>query len=425
MNFSGHLEQRCYRKASLQHRTNLGGQLAGPRAEPGAAVLDLVALYQQKTSRPHQSLAAGWYRDTLMWKVTGWEVWKWQGKLLALHRVETNICSNKEWAPSDMVQQVLAASVSLRCFIQTQLPFSTWSKMFTLNHFILNMAGQQVLCHGQLSWSVLAPSFISQNGAVFGFCYCIPPPSARWEAASHATHSSPQSFTDSDCPMHKVCKHQKMDFIWPDGAVTLHCRSVACPRSCWWAGQVGCHRCWMPHMGGQDPIGAEPHYNWSWWAADGTAVEVVVLSVNHGPAYTHTPGTRVQERAEGKQVACPVPTMGKGQCLTTANLFNWVSKNTRLLPGRVSWEAQHKLYAASRLTACRKVRGRGEIWLETKLLYHNSSNKLPRNTNIMSPYSKQLWFCSLDSISSVLVHQKETPLGTAEKKCKNHEFRKS
>lgn len=74
MNISSHLEQRCYRKASLQHSTNLGGLLAGPQAEPGAAVLHLVALYQQKTSRPHRGLAAGWYRDTLMWKVMGWEV---------------------------------------------------------------------------------------------------------------------------------------------------------------------------------------------------------------------------------------------------------------------------------------------------------------------------------------------------------------
>lgn len=318
MNFLGHLEQRCYRKAILQHSTNLGGPLAGPRAEPGAAVLDLVALYQQKTSRPHQSLAAGWYRDTLMWKVTGWEAWKWQGKLLALHWVERNICSNKEWAPSDMVRQALAASVSLRCFIQTQQPLSMWSKMFTLNHFnhfILNMAGQQVLCHGQLSWSILAPICISQNGEAFGFCHCIPPPSARWEAASHATIIHPHRASWTLAALCTKCvSTRKWILNGQNGAVTLRYRSVPYPRSCWRAGQVGCHRCWMPHMVGQDPLGTEPHYNWSWRAADGTAVEIGMLSVNHSLAYTHTPGTRVQERERASRQALhrlPCPYHGK------------------------------------------------------------------------------------------------------------------
>lgn len=86
------------------------------------------------------------------------------------------------------------------------------------------------------------------------------------------------------------------------------------------------------HKIGQDLIGEEPCYDWSWLAAGGRAVTVGMSLAKSSLADTHNPGwnSRKDPRTS-RQVLSTVfcLTMGKEHSPTTPNPFNWVNLNMR------------------------------------------------------------------------------------------------
>lgn len=206
------------------------------------------------------------------------------------------------------------------------------------------------------------------------------------------------------CKAQVTCKHQKVDFKW----------SKWMDQWPWLAGQ-------QPAPAAGEMLGglavravpsapahnrAGPHrskarYDWSWLAADGTAIEVGMLSANSSPAYTHTPGMAFQERPEDKQASAAQPALSlPWEKSTVPPLQIHLIESIRiceLLP-EIQLRNIAQAPCTSRLTAFREVKGRGEIWWRTKLSHCSSINKLPRNTNITSPYSKQVGFYSLGRI---------------------------
>lgn len=237
---------------------------------------------------------------------------------------------------------------------------------------------------------------------VFGFR--IPPPSARWEAALHATVTVKELHSGSPvCKLQVTHKHQRVDFKWPKQTSDPGLLVSSLPQKLARCRAVGMSELSLQPQQTirQGPRIAEPRYDWSWLAADGTAVPVGVLSANSSLAYTHTPGMGLQERPEDKQASAAQPALSlPWEKSTVPPLQIHLIESIRiceLLP-----ESQLRSVAqarcTSRLTACREVTGRGETWWRTKLPHRSSINKLPCNTNITSPYSKQVGFYSLDSL---------------------------
>lgn len=155
------------------------------------------------------------------------------------------------------------------------------------------------------------------------------------EKLPHMPPSSWMRFTDPGSPVLKLQvthKHQKVDFKWPKQTSDPGLQVSSLPQRlvrCWvvWMSELSLQ---PQHTVGQDPRGAEPCYNSSWLAADGTGVAVGVLSVKSSLAYTHTPGTGLQEKTEDKKASAAqpvVPTTGKQHSPTAANQFNWVNQN--------------------------------------------------------------------------------------------------
>ena len=152
-------------------------------------------------------------------------------------------------------------------------------------------------------------------------------------------------FMDFGCLACTACKHLKVDFKWPNGAVTLDCRSAPWPRSWWQAGWAGCQRCpCSSHSTARDRLGAEPHY--SWWHGCWNRSVISEQQLRLYP-YPRGKSPRKSRKQAGKCcIACPVPTMGKEHSPATANLLNWVSKNMQAIArkSQLNSKAQPLLY---------------------------------------------------------------------------------
>lgn len=111
------------------------------------------------------------------------------------------------------------------------------------------------------------------------------------------------------------------------------------------------------------------------------------------PSWDATPG-KTWGQADKCWAVCPVSPWEKSTVpLLQIHLIEsiWIYTVSPESPPRSTAQA----LCTSRLTAFRGVTGKGEVWWRTKLPHHSSINKLPLNTNITSPYSKQVGFYSL------------------------------